>query len=258
MLFSAMSSHEHARLLFYTAGASSILLSGSFQIAQSAIRSSYKDDKDIRPSVAVFLASCLSSLFNATITSGFAIAAAWSIFKSADPISLTTPSPTSLMIATGATCGYFVAGMAEESSVVHPRPPGKPLDPHSQPCAPLAPPVPSAPRPKGRPSRHARHLHHCCTRLCDHVALQGRVQERDGIKWDASHVGASPYLAGWLAIRCAHQPVLRLRHVLPLHRTDEHRSDRLSLLQQRQVDWERGFEGCWRCALYCRVQYHSS
>ncbi|KAL1502979.1 hypothetical protein AB1Y20_011049 [Prymnesium parvum] len=63
----------------------------------------------MRPSVAVFLSSCIVSMANALCTSGFAASAFYELTTSSQPISLTMAAPESLVRSCAITCAYFIA-----------------------------------------------------------------------------------------------------------------------------------------------------
>jgi hypothetical protein len=107
MLFSPVISHEMARTLFVTAGASAILIGGTFELILHGLRA--HAPADMRPSAMVFLSSCAGSLLNSVTTSVFALSAVHSIYRSGAPLSATTAAPLGLVISTGITCGYFLA-----------------------------------------------------------------------------------------------------------------------------------------------------
>ena len=68
----------------------------------------FASTREMRPSPAIFLSSCVGSMANALATSGFAI---YSFFKMADqPVSLTMAPPEQLIWSCGITCAYFIAG----------------------------------------------------------------------------------------------------------------------------------------------------
>ena len=75
----------------------------------------------MKKSTQVFIASCIGSLFNAIPVTPYAAAALREMAFGDSPLSLltpldvsmTTPSPDSLVVACGITCGYFLADCAQ-------------------------------------------------------------------------------------------------------------------------------------------------
>eukprot|EP00966_Prymnesium_polylepis_P159947 3696874-Prymnesium_polylepis.1 len=90
-------------------GISAIGCYAVFELSLAPMRR-YSKARDMRPSTAVFLASCFGSMANALVTSPLALRAFYMmVVNPGQPISLTMSAPEDLVWSCGITAGYFIA-----------------------------------------------------------------------------------------------------------------------------------------------------